>query len=83
MTVKNAGTVFSEKSVSYIGPTIALFKWKKWGFWGFAVSGFAILVVGIAGGYGIGNSLPGLIGLAVLYSVLHIGKENKGWPQLE
>jgi hypothetical protein len=70
-------------AVSNLVFAIALLKWKKWGFWGFAVSGFATLVVNIAGGYGIGQSLTGLIGLAVLYGVLHIGKDNKGWPQLE
>jgi len=62
---------------------IALFKWKKWGFWGFVVTTLAALAVQIPGGYGIGQSLTGLIGVIVLYGVLQIGKENKGWPQLE
>jgi hypothetical protein len=75
--------VLAVLAVSNLVFAIALLKWKKWGFWGFAISGFATLVVNIAGGYGIGQSLTGLIGLAVLYGVLHIGKDNKGWPQLE
>ena len=63
--------------------TIAIFKWKKWGFWGFIITSIAALFVNLSIGLGIGQSLMGLGGLALLYGVLHIGKENKGWPQLE
>ena len=63
--------------------TVALFKWKKWGFWGFIFTSIAALFVNLSIGLGIGQSLLGLGGLALLYGVLHIGKENKGWPQLE
>ncbi len=62
---------------------IALFQWKKWGFWGFCVSSVVALVVNLSIGLGIGPSLGGLIGLLILYGVLHIGKEKKGWPQLD
>lgn len=63
--------------------SIALFQWKKWGFWGFCVSSVVALVVNLSLGLGIGPSLVGLVGLLLLYGVLHIGKEGKGWPQLE
>ncbi|WP_146400759.1 hypothetical protein [Pseudobythopirellula maris] len=62
---------------------IALFQWKKWGFWGFCLSSVVALVVNLSIGLGIGPAVGGLIGLVLLYGVLHIGKENKGWPQLE
>ena len=62
---------------------IALFNWKKWGFWGFIFSSLAALVINLNIGLGVAQSLFGLIGVAVLYGVLQIGKENKGWPQLE
>jgi len=62
---------------------IALFKWKKWGFWGFCASAVAALIINISTGVGIAPSLVGLIGVAILFGVLHIGKENKGWPQME
>ena len=62
---------------------IALFKWKKWGFWGFIASSIVALFVNLSIGLGIGQSLLGLVGIAVLYGVLHIGKESKGWPQLD
>jgi hypothetical protein len=41
------------------------------------------LAVNLSIGLGAGTVLAGLAGLLVLYGVLHIGKENKGWPQLE
>ena len=62
---------------------IALFQWKKWGFWGFCASAAVALVVNLSLGLGIASALAGLIGVLLLYGVLHIGKENKGWPQLD
>ena len=31
----------------------------------------------------IGSALAGIAGIAVLFGVLQIGKENKGWTQLD
>jgi hypothetical protein len=62
---------------------IALFMWKKWGFWGSCITAIIAFILNLSMGIGIGQSLLGLIGLAILYGVLHIGKENKGWTQLE
>ena len=61
---------------------IALFNWKKWGFWGFCVSSVIAMIVNIFIGLGIGQSVAGLLGIAFLYGILQIGKDNKGWPQL-
>ena len=62
---------------------IALFRWKKWGFWGFVVSAVAAFFVNLSIGIKPGFTLFGLLGVAILYGVLHIGKEEKGWPQLD
>ena len=62
---------------------IALFRWKRWGFWGFCGSTVVGLVVNLSIGIPIGSALVGLVGVLLLYGVLQIGKENKGWPQLE
>jgi hypothetical protein len=61
---------------------IALFRWKKWGFWGFCVSSVVALAVNVSIGVGPG-SIFGLIGIAVLYGVLRIGGVRDGWSQLE
>ena len=62
---------------------IALFNWKKWGFWGFLGSSVTALIINLSIGLGIGQSLLGLLGIVLLYGVLNIGENNKGWPQLE
>lgn len=62
---------------------IALFRWKKWGFWGFAASAVVAFFVNLSIGIGPGFALFGLLGVAILFGVLHIGNEDKGWPQLD
>lgn len=62
---------------------IALFKWKRWGFWGFCASAVIIFIINLSIGVGIFQSVMGLLGVAILFGVLQIGKENKGWPQLD
>ncbi len=62
----------------------ALFFMKKWGFLGFVFSSIAALMINLVWlDIGFWRSLSGLIGVVVLYGVLHIGKENQGWRQLE
>jgi hypothetical protein len=61
---------------------IALFRWMKWGFWGFCVTSAAALVTNLSIGLGIGQSLFGLIGIGLLYWVLNMGETNKAWPRL-
>ena len=63
--------------------TIELFLWKKWAFWGLVGSSIIIVFINLSVGLGIGLSLSGLVGIALLYGMLQIGDENKGWPQLE
>ena len=78
-----AFTVLTVFSAFNLVCAIALFKWKKWGFWGFVVSGIVAFTVNLEIGLGIGQSLFGLLGIVLLYAVLNIGKDKKGWPQLE
>ena len=76
------GAIFVVLLICNIICLIALFKWKKWGFWGVVVG----IIIGVCLNLYLGLgpvSFSGLIALAVLYGVLQIGKENKGWPQLD
>ena len=66
--------------------SIALLKLKKWGFWGFLFSSIISLLLNPFKEFGLNRSFEVavvLFSIAVLYSVLHIGKDNKGWLQLD
>ena len=62
---------------------IALLRWKKWGFWGCCASGLVGFGLNLSSGVGIGKSVYGLVGLGILFILLHTGEGNKAWPQLE
>jgi hypothetical protein len=62
---------------------IALFSWKKWGFYGFALSSVLAFTINLTIGIPMVQALMGFVGLAILYGVLQIGNGNKGWPQLD
>ena len=62
---------------------IAIINWKKWGFWFFTLSTFVNLGINLYTGLYIENGITGLIGVAILYGVLHIGGNKKGWTQLD
>jgi hypothetical protein len=70
-------------NLTYLVCAIALYQWKKWGFWVYCGSSVVGAVVNILAGFENGPSLIGLIFPLLLFGVLHIGKENKGWSQLE
>ena len=61
---------------------IALFWWKRWGFWGLCASSVILFVVNISMGE-VGLAVASLLGLLILYGLLHAGDKDKGWPQLE
>jgi hypothetical protein len=62
---------------------MALFKWRKWGFWGLCATGVGAFAVNLSFGVSFGTAQAGLLGFAILYGVLQLGTDNKGWPQLE
>ena len=62
---------------------LALFSWKKWGFWGFCAINLIGLIVDI--GLGINMVWPSIavfVSMAILFGVLNIGQDDKGWTQL-
>ena len=62
---------------------IGLFQWKKWGFWGFCSTSVFSLLINLQIGLGIAQSASGLLAILILYWVLNMGDDNKGWPQLD
>ncbi|HEX2092725.1 MAG TPA: hypothetical protein VHG28_10000 [Longimicrobiaceae bacterium] len=62
---------------------VAVFRWKKWGFYGFAASTIIVLGINLSIGIGIEAAFPGVAGIAILYWTLHMGGERRAWPHLE
>ena len=73
------GTVNLIKFVS----AYAILSWKKWGFWIFTLICFVNLGVNLNTGFHIPNGIFGIILVAILYGVLQIGGEKRGWAQLD
>lgn len=63
--------------------SLALWNWKKWGFYGFIASSVAAFIINVSSGQNIVSSLLGLIGIAILYGILNIGGEKQAWSRLE
>jgi hypothetical protein len=91
MTLSEEELNFSKGILGFIGCfgilnvifAIAIFKFKKWGFYVFCASAAIVFVINLSAGISLINALIGLFGIVVLFAVLNIGKENKAWPQLE
>ena len=81
-TPSPAMVIMGVLSIFNLACVIALFKWKKWGFWGLIASSVVALSINLSIGLGVGSSLAVFGGLVLLIVALNIGKENKGWPQL-
>jgi len=62
----------------------AVFRWKKWGFWFFAICTCTYGSIHLFSKAGTSfNFVIGLIGIFIFFGVLHIGGEKKGWSQLD
>jgi hypothetical protein len=62
---------------------VALFRLRRWGFWLSVVSATIALAVNFSIGLGLQGTFGAIVGIAILYGVLHIGKEKKAWPRLQ
>ena len=62
----------------------ALFKWKLWGFYGFIATSLASFIINILIGIEATQSILGLLGIAFLFGVLQIKKNNiSAWNYME
>lgn len=62
---------------------VALFRWKRWGFFGLLVTTTLALIINLRIGIKPAVFVAGLCGIVILYTVLQIGGKKKGWDQLE
>lgn len=67
----------------HIACIVALFQWRRWGFYGIVVITVLICVLNIMVGVSIGGSLSSLVGVGILYGVLNIGGPNSAWRHLK
>ena len=61
----------------------AIYKWRKWGFYGFTVLAAVFCVLNVLCGVEIVSAIRSLIAPAILCVVLNVGGEKKSWPQLK
>lgn len=63
---------------------IGLWFWKKWAFYGFAISGVLMFLTNLNLGTDIISASLGLIGIMILFSILQMKNgEKSGWDNLE
>jgi hypothetical protein len=81
MTIKS--TIALSFFIANVVFLVALFQWKKWGFFGYVGTNILIMVRGLTTGWHIGRFLLQVLWVLILYAVLQVGKEKRGWTQLE
>jgi hypothetical protein len=68
-------------NVAAIVCAVALFRWRKWGFYGYLAVKAIDIVLGML--FGNPSALFGIIGVVILLGLLHMGGSNKAWHNLE
>lgn len=64
--------------------SVMLFQWRKIAFWGFVATSICSFLINLFNGLGFGQSLAGLFGVAILFAVLQIRKDNVStWENLK
>lgn len=63
---------------------ISLFQWKKWAFWGLVITSITLFGIYLNLGMGVVQASIGLFGIAILYGLLQLKKDNiTSWNNLE
>ena len=76
--------LFAVLGIANIVFSVMLLNWKKIGFWGFILSSIVALILNLSVGLGIAQSIFGLVGIAILYGVLQIKKDDvTAWENLD
>ena len=70
-------------AVANIVFAIALFRWQRWGFYGFVATTLLAVATNLIAGLAIAVSLLGLLRIGLLYWVLSMGGPNKAWNHLK
>jgi hypothetical protein len=73
-----ASILFAVANILFIA---ALFRWQKWGFYGFVTVNLFWIVLNFS--FGIGQAIFGLLEIILLYLFLIMGDDRKAWPHLK
>ena len=61
----------------------ALYKWRKWGFFGFLFFAVVFFVLRLSDDVTFSKSALSLIAPTILFGVLNVGGDKKAWPRLK
>lgn len=61
----------------------ALFRWKRWGIFGYAISTAAIYALNVYAGVGAGAAALGFVATVILFVGLQIGRAKSCWSQMD
>jgi len=75
--------LFGLLELSCLVSSIALLKWKRWGFYGFVGTIIAFLGVNLSTGRNPAGLLLGVVFVGVLYWTLQMGGDAKAWVHLD
>ncbi len=75
--------VLAVVAIGNAGCAYALFLWKKWAFYGLLVTAAISITINLINGASVFHASLALVGVAVLFILLHVGSEDNGWEQLE
>lgn len=76
-------TLYMTLSVFNVICEIALYKWKKWGFYGLLLIDIVLFIVSSSKSQKLEDSFFVFIGIGILYVFLNIDGENKAWSKLD
>ncbi len=62
---------------------IALWKWKKWGFWLYVIATIVGTIIICVYLNSLSSIITSVISILILYWALQVGKENKAWKYLK
>ncbi len=68
-------------NVAAVACAVALFRWKKWGFYGYVIVKAIDIIIGLL--LGSPSAAFGVLGVVILFGLLHMGGPNKAWHNLE
>jgi hypothetical protein len=76
------GWPFAALSVLSVACTVAMFRWKRWGFYGYALAAVLVFALNVYAGVGVLPAMLGFSGTIFLFIALQIGGEKRAWPKL-